>query len=232
MQNKRIQQWAMSIAGYNCTIEYIKGSDNSAADLLSRLPEEDGNIEEDTDVVEVNVAVNDKNFQIGAINSDKIDLRPYASCKIVENDCLEETELGFKEVDDELDMAEEQKKDADIVEIRKDLEEGRQNKKIRNPIVVENILYYISNNTMEDPVLRLYIPVHLRDAVLIQYHDKNGHMGVDKTYDAIKIKYYWPKLYQEIYMYIGRCVRCQQRSSRSDKLPMQETDIPPFPLRR
>ena len=32
-----------------------------------------------------------------------------------------------------------------------------------------------------DPILRLYIPQHLRDVVIRQYHDWNGHMGIDNV---------------------------------------------------
>ena len=39
MQNKKIQLWALSMAGYNCTIEYIAGTTNTCADLLSRHPD-------------------------------------------------------------------------------------------------------------------------------------------------------------------------------------------------
>ena len=38
MQNKKIQLWALTIAGYNCKVEYIAGTSNSCADLLSRVP--------------------------------------------------------------------------------------------------------------------------------------------------------------------------------------------------
>ena len=38
MQNKKIQLWALSMAGYNCTIEYIAGTENTCADLLSGKP--------------------------------------------------------------------------------------------------------------------------------------------------------------------------------------------------
>ena len=34
MQNKNIQLWALSIAGYNTQVEYIKGKENHCADLL------------------------------------------------------------------------------------------------------------------------------------------------------------------------------------------------------
>ena len=38
MQNKKIQLWALAMSGYYCTIEYIKGTTNTCADLLSRHP--------------------------------------------------------------------------------------------------------------------------------------------------------------------------------------------------
>ena len=38
MQNRKVQVWALSIAAYNPTIEYIEGKKNVLADLLSRLP--------------------------------------------------------------------------------------------------------------------------------------------------------------------------------------------------
>jgi hypothetical protein len=38
MQNKKIQLWALSIAGYNCKVEYVAGTDSLVADLLSRMP--------------------------------------------------------------------------------------------------------------------------------------------------------------------------------------------------
>lgn len=37
MQNKKFQLWALSIAVYNCKVEYIEGRFNCCADLLSRL---------------------------------------------------------------------------------------------------------------------------------------------------------------------------------------------------
>ena len=39
MQNKKIQIWALSMSGYNCSIEFIEGTTNTSADLLSRHPD-------------------------------------------------------------------------------------------------------------------------------------------------------------------------------------------------
>ena len=38
IRNKKISLWALSFAVYNCKIEYLTGTDNSVADLLSRVP--------------------------------------------------------------------------------------------------------------------------------------------------------------------------------------------------
>ena len=63
-----------------------------------------------------------------------------------------------------------------------------------------------------------------------QYHDQNGHMGIEKTYNASIGKYYWPKMYKELCQYINSCVTCQQRNLKKVRPPQQETDAPPFPL--
>ena len=53
--------------------------------------------------------------------------------------------------------------------------------------------------------------------VLDQYHDENSHMGMDKTYDAIGVKYYWPNMFKEVLEYIQGCVVCQARSLKTQK---------------
>ena len=63
-----------------------------------------------------------------------------------------------------------------------------------------------------------------------QYHDMNGHMGVQKTFDSIRQKYYWPNLFKELNDFVTACVVCQTRSLQKIRQPLQETDIPPYPM--
>ena len=51
-------------------------------------------------------------------------------------------------------------------------------------------------------------------------------MGVQKSYDTIRQKYYWPNLFQELYEYISKCVSCQTRSAQNVKPLLQKADIP------
>ena len=71
MQNKKIQLWALSMAGYNCTVEYIAGTENTCADLLSRKPD-GGHAKAKAKPFEVDI--NDNTFEIGVINSKKLTL--------------------------------------------------------------------------------------------------------------------------------------------------------------
>ena len=56
----------------------------------------------------------------------------------------------------------------------------------------------------------------------------NGHIGVQKTVDSIRGKYFWLYLLQELNVYVGSCVICQTMSLQKIRQPLQETDIPPY----
>ncbi len=114
-------------------------------------------------------------------------------------------------------MTVEQAKDDELSAARTSIVHGEPSKDTQKKyIVVDDILYYLTDPNNE-PTLRLYVPNHLRSMVVRQYHDENGHMGVQKTFDSIKQKYYWPDLFKELYQYVTRCTVCQTRSLQKDK---------------
>ena len=77
------------------------------------------------------------------------------------------------------DTTVEQDQDKEIAEIKDQLLYGKENKKVQNKfILIDNIVYYISSPDNE-ATLRLYIPKHLKEAVVKEFHD-NFHMRIDK----------------------------------------------------
>ena len=86
MQNKKIQHWALSMSGYNCTIEYIASTTNTCADLLSRHPDsvkktsDDQNCEdvEDQTVQDVNANL----YEINVLDSTQFERKSFASCDL------------------------------------------------------------------------------------------------------------------------------------------------------
>uniref|UniRef100_A0A2S2PXT1 Integrase zinc-binding domain-containing protein n=1 Tax=Sipha flava TaxID=143950 RepID=A0A2S2PXT1_9HEMI len=51
-------------------------------------------------------------------------------------------------------------------------------------------------------------------------HDRSisGHLGVDKTYNKIIERYFWPTIYKDIRKYVTSCISYQKR--KSDKTTM------------
>ena len=226
MQNKKIQLWALSMAGYNCTIEYIAGTTNTCADLLSRRPDEPGHCQEENLTEEFDLDVNDNTFQVDVINSNEFEPKKFASCDVPFDDSLVKPDDCLPG----LDMISEQNKDDELLELKTILVHGEPSKEVqRRYLVVDNVVYYLMDPD-GDTVLRLYVPKHLRALVVKQYHDDNGHMGVQKTFDCIRQKYFWPNLFKELYQYVSSCTVCQTRSLQKIRQPLQETDIPPYPM--
>ena len=95
--------------------------------------------------------------------------------------------------------------------------------------MVDVVLYYLSDPD-GTPVLRLIVLEQLRMQVIGQYRDDNGHLGIDKIYDAIRRKYYWQELYKQLMGYVQTCVSSQQRNLRKKRAPLQEMDTAPFPF--
>ena len=219
IQNKKIALWALSLSGYNCTIEYIKGKENVLADMLSRLP---ADLEKDESENENVVDVNENTFCINAINSNGINPKDYATCRpTFQQDDLPNL-ANF-------DILTEQERDPKITSIKEELSSEKESNLKKRHMLVDQVLYFISH-PLDDPVLRLYIPNHLRSEVLKQYHDELGHFGVDKTYQTMGRKFYWPNMFQQAYEYVNKCVTCQERVLKAKKAPLQNPDLPPYPF--
>ena len=61
------------------------------------------------------------------------------------------------------------------------------------------------------------------------YHDckaGGGHFGVKKTFAAIKQKYWWPKMYQNITDYVSTCDTCQRATVERNRHPVPLNHLP------
>ncbi|KAI5751119.1 hypothetical protein M8J77_004425 [Diaphorina citri] len=90
----------------------------------------------------------------------------------------------------------------------------------RNYVLQDDILYYKHFNKDKKQLL-IAVPQSLVSDILKFYHDNclNGaHLGAEKTYWKIKLKYYWPTMLNDITNYIKSCESCQKRKvSRTGK---------------
>ena len=198
---------------------------NTCADALFRSPPCAENQEDDG---EIEVDVSDKAFEINTFNSNQFNPKHFASCEY-QNEKKATTPI--KRIG-EFDMSVEQQKDSSIQLILKQLQSGKENKLVQKCfIIIDQIVYYITN-VDDEPITRLYVPEHIKEQVIKQYHDDNGHMGIHKVLESLKLKYYWPNMFKELLKYTTDCITCQMRSARKIQPPIQETDIPTYPFRK
>ena len=56
----------------------------------------------------------------------------------------------------------------------------------------------------------------------------SAHLGVNSTYEKIKERYYWPKMFEDVRKYIESCDNCQRRekTKRREELLPQKIGVP------
>ena len=219
MQNKKVSPLALTISSYHCIIEFLKGSENLVADLLSRV---DDNMSQNNDQPLDDPDISSKTYEIGALNSNKFSPKEFARCKAAFPD-----KVVNKSYMSGLNMVEEQEKDDVILKLRQD------SKKKNFPWpLLGNIFCWITSCYLSRVWILtqfcLFIPKHLQSDIISEYHSDLGHLGIEKTCSAIHSKYYWLNLHKDVTDYVIKCVTCQLRSSQQPKPPIQELDISPF----
>lgn len=132
-------------------------------------------------------------------------------------------------------VADEQRRDPSLRVIIDRLESPLADSSLRLFTLQDGVLYR-HNVHPDGPALLLVIPKHLRSAVLHELHDlpTAGDLGVSRTYDRIRRRFFWPGLARSVRRYVAACDKCQRRKTPST-LPagyLQPIDIPAEPFFR
>ncbi|KAL3681508.1 hypothetical protein R1sor_024464 [Riccia sorocarpa] len=82
---------------------------------------------------------------------------------------------------------------------------------------------------------RVWIPqdAHLRRIILAEGHESAlaGHVGIEKTLEALQRVFYWPRMKEDVVMYVRSCGECQQIKA-SNQAPAGLLQPLPIPSKR
>lgn len=87
-------------------------------------------------------------------------------------------------------------------------------RKSRHFVLRDGVLYR-KNYASDGNRYLLVIPKHLWKDVLQSLHDDPtaGHLGFFKTYERVRQRYFWVRLYTYVYKYVTSCPQCQRRKA-------------------
>eukprot|EP00731_Ephydatia_muelleri_P017894 Em0010g992a len=92
-------------------------------------------------------------------------------------------------------LRQEQAKDAYTSEIIQKLQEGKHSAKLDDFLLEDGILVrQLKTSTCSNPYKQVVVPIALRQTILEQLHNNAGHLGIHKTFEKVKERFFWPGL--------------------------------------
>uniref|UniRef100_A0A669DKA6 Gypsy retrotransposon integrase-like protein 1 n=1 Tax=Oreochromis niloticus TaxID=8128 RepID=A0A669DKA6_ORENI len=82
---------------------------------------------------------------------------------------------------------------------------------------LQNDLLYRKRQLGPETLLQLVLPDSLRHTVMLNLHDNMGHLGVERTLELIRSRFYWPKMAIDVEKKVKACERCVRRKALPDK---------------
>ena len=222
MKNTRIQRWAIMLEEYNCDIQYKPGKQNLAADMMSRLHNDPADVGSEADVM--------------LIDSDQPN---YDEDNLLVDPQLPRNKLKatqYETIRDILppqsELLQLQANDKHCLAVRKSIELETSAANIQDYVLMDDMLYHISTPVRLDPEqhLQVVIPQILVPLILKAYHNDAGHLGIDKTYDKIRSRYFWPNMYKDVVNHLQKCDPCNSRKLRKQQAPLGDMPMPKYPF--
>lgn len=220
-------RWLSALATYNFTLQYRPGSSNIDADALSRNPLPT------TEEVWQTIPTESVQALCKQIKCRETPTEPITIAESlgVSPDGIPECfaspvrlDLGSLSQLSHKDLVTAQDVDSTIAPVKQSLRGGLSFTSPDNPtsvllhkeaskLFIQNNLLYRKVEKNGSEVKQLVLPREYVPMVLKSLHDESGHLGMDKTIELIRNRFYWPKMGVEVEQYIKNCGRCITRKA-------------------
>ncbi|KAL0200588.1 hypothetical protein M9458_003775, partial [Cirrhinus mrigala] len=86
-------------------------------------------------------------------------------------------------------------------------------KEWRRLVIKKGILYRSVRDCHKGVVEQLILPKRLRETVKTALHNDSGHLGFERTLQMIRERFYWPRMFQDVKAWCEQCERCCLRKT-------------------
>ncbi|CAB4041567.1 Hypothetical predicted protein, partial [Paramuricea clavata] len=235
----QLARWLQKIQQYDFHVEHRPGKEHLNADALSRRPCLRNSCR-NCDRMESKEQVSNEKERCPTHEETLEQINVVRRCSegTPENDLDYENILESASLQD---IAEAQRKDADIGPVIKWMrEDSRPGWSVVSPRSKVTKTYWaqwdslcLKNNVLyrkwessdgTDIRLQLVVPNSLKQPILTQLHNHvtAGHFGVTKTVERIRQKFYWVNCRSDVQLWCGRCSLC---SSRKGPTPQRKAPL-------
>ncbi|KAK7884084.1 hypothetical protein WMY93_027207 [Mugilogobius chulae] len=225
-------RWLSDLSVYDFDIIYRPGRNNIDADLLSRME-----LNEDFEWQSISHSgVKSICQRVGALDS------PKESPKYVEQlgappECIPEVyayptrmQLNTLSQMSRQELVTAQSQDTVIQTTIQAMKSGKWPEDIKSKpevlsmkrdigklVMKDGLLHRVSTSNTGKQTNQLVLPAEFRTVVLKSLHDDLGHLGVERTTDMLRSRFFWPKMATDVEQYIKNCGECVLRKTPSQR---------------
>lgn len=189
LYNSRIIRWTLYLEQFDYTVEHVKGSENVAVDILSRVPPDTEFMQEDKVLCpEINYMEGGKNkLLLAKLNNIQQFQSRDQACKLIMTS-LNNSNTSLN--------ATKYKRVSQYCKIQ------------------DNILYYTEKGKTHDVIV---LPKELIEEIVSQVHLEMGHQGSQKILRYVRDRFYWMGMSRDIKNILRKCHICQLSKSNNIK---------------
>ncbi|KAG1955575.1 interleukin-1 receptor accessory protein-like 1-A [Pimephales promelas] len=223
-------QWLAALATYDFSLQYKPGKQNVDADVLSRYPASKESDEwEEMPQTAVKAVSQLTSSSLGDESPsrliDQLCVPPQSIPTMYA--CPVQLETGQMEWWTNEDLRSAQDQDPIIAPVKKEVATNKvlNMPKSSNPAVAllqrqsqkltirDNLLHRVTTDQDGKERWQMVLPEKFHLQLIKSLHDDAGHLGVERTVELLRDRFYWSKMNRDIEQYVKTCGRCVARKT-------------------
>ncbi len=228
-------RWLSALSTFSFTLQYRPGKNNLDADALSRRPHgdlvNDPTSQKEQDRIRQFTLYHSPEMSNSiSVSMDAIQAvcEKHSLCQAGDSNCITLVESLSMSPNE---LKEKQRNDPAMQEIILQLESGctvlpvlrrelpelpfllREWKRLE----LKDGILYRKRAVGDCTTYQLVLPPDLRAMIMESLHDNMGHMGIERTLDLIRSRFYWPRMAMDVENKVKTCNRCVCRKTLPEK---------------